>query len=39
MGRLKVKPAKMIKQSQCEEEADHEQEQEHMMGHRDPRGE
>jgi hypothetical protein len=32
-----MEPAKTPKQRQREDEADHEQEQEHLKGHKDPR--
>jgi hypothetical protein len=37
MGRLKMEPAMTAKQRQTEEVADHEQEQEDMKGHKNPR--
>jgi hypothetical protein len=37
MGRLKMEPAKTAKKRQTEEEEDHEQEDVHIKGHKDPR--
>jgi hypothetical protein len=37
MGRLKMKPAKMPKKRQREDEADHELEQDYLKSHNDPR--